>query len=145
MNIIETHLHKLRLRIDNDAPNNYMKRWKDFKYNCENGNNKHIVEQIKEKCKLEQNKNLHYLNRAEGGMGGDDNIKNKQMRFRINNHLSKMDNDIVIDEIYNTKYEKWTYDELDDIISAFIEVADDYVNTNGSINGCIEMTNENIN
>ncbi len=142
MNIIDTHYHILRFRIENDAPNNYMKRWQDFKYICENGNNKHIVEQIKEKCKLIQNKNLPYLNRAEGGMGGNDNIKNKQMRFRIDNYLSKMDNDIVIDEIYNTKYEKWTYDELDDIISAFIEVADDYVNTNGGINGCIEMTNE---
>ena len=39
-----------------------MKIWKEFKLKCENGDNKHVVEQIKSYCKLEKNKTMPYLN-----------------------------------------------------------------------------------
>jgi hypothetical protein len=35
MNIINTHEHRLVFRIDNDAPKEYIKKWKDFKLKCE--------------------------------------------------------------------------------------------------------------
>jgi hypothetical protein len=44
MEILQTHNHKLRFKIDNNAPPKYMERWKEFKYKCENGDNKNIVE-----------------------------------------------------------------------------------------------------
>ena len=123
-----------------------MKKWKEFKSKCESGNNRHIVEQIKNYCKLQQNKNLPYLDRVEGGMGGNNNTSDKQIRFRDYtiwcNDPRYIDNDIIFDRIENTKIEKWTYSELDDIICAFIKTANYYVKAE-CINGCIEMINEN--
>lgn len=147
MNILNTHIHKLRFSIDKNAPTEFMARWKKFKTKCETGNNKQIVEQIKYYCKLEQNKNLPYLNRSEGGLGGDNNLINKQIRFRYNHSiLSKSlkynDNDIILDQIYNTDIEKWTYDELDDLIYAFVKTANYHVNAD-CVKGCIEMVNRN--
>ncbi len=152
MNIFNTHIHKLRFSIDKNAPTEFMTRWKKFKTKCETGNNKQIVEQIKDYCKLEQNKNLPYLNRSEGGLGGDNNLINKQIRFRYNysilSNSSKSskyndnDNDIILDQIYNTDMEKWTYDELDDLIYAFVKTANYYVNAD-CVEGCIEMVNNN--
>ena len=83
MNIINTYEHRLVFRIDNDAPKEYMDKWKKFKLNCEScesgpstpGKNKYILEQIKEYCILKQIKELPYLQRCEGGLGGDNNIE----------------------------------------------------------------------
>ena len=82
MNILNTHDHKLRFRIDKDAPKEYMERWNDFKLKCESGKNKIIVKQIKNYCKLKKNKLIPYLKCKEGGMGNGVNIINKQIRFR---------------------------------------------------------------
>ena len=147
MNILDTHIHKLRFYIDKDAPVNYMESWNEFKLKCEQGNNKQIVEQIKSYCKLPQNKNIPYLNRKEGGMGGNNNIINKQIRFRDCILWSKSprynDSDIIFDRIENTDIEKWTYEELDDIIYGFIKTVNYNIKAE-CVNGCIEMINENI-
>ena len=128
MNTINTHEHRLVFRIDNDAPKEYIKKWKDLKLKCEGGEsgpstpgpNKYILERMKEYCKLKQNKELPYLKRSEGGLGGDNNIENKQIRFRNYRLWSKLpryvDNDIIFHQITNGKEELWTYEELDDII-----------------------------
>ena len=142
MNILNTHEHKLCFRIDTDAPSDYMNRWKTFKQKCESGENEYIVEQIKGYCKLEKNKNLPYLNRCEGGMGGNNNVIHKQIRFRQirgkNDYRYLKDNAIIIDRVYNTETEKWTYDELDDLIYAFIKTANYNVQAE-CVRGCIEM------
>jgi hypothetical protein len=137
--ILETHKHHLRFKIDSDAPIKYIKMWNEIKKECEN-NNKHIVEQIKEKCKIVSNKNLPYLNRCEGGLGGDNNILDKQIRFRIETSL-KNDNDILLLPT-NTETQKWTYVELDDIIRSFTKVLNNKMKTECTT-GCIEMINNN--
>jgi len=154
MYIINTHEHRLVFRIDNDAPKEYIKKWKDFKLKCEEGEtgfstpgpNKNILEQIKENCKLEENKKLPYLKRSEGGLGGDNNIENKQIRFRDYKLWSKLpryvDNNIIFDQITNGKKELWTYDELDDIIYGFIKTANYFIGAE-YINGYIELKNRN--
>lgn len=153
MNIINTHEHRLVFSIDNDAPKEYIKKWKDFKLKCEEGEsglstpgpNKNILEQIKENCKLEENKKLPYLKRSEGGLGGDNNIENKQIRFRelwYNKLPMYVDNNIIFDQITNGKKELWTYDELDDIIYGFIKTAN-YIIGAECINGYIELKNWN--
>ena len=73
MNLLNTHNHRLVFNLDGDAPDKYIKKWNEFKIECESGDNKHIVDQIKEYSKLEQNKNMPYLEREEGGLGGDNN------------------------------------------------------------------------
>ena len=45
---------------------------------------------------------MPYLKRAEGGIGGNDNLMNKQLRFRRIQSWNK-DNDIVIDNIRNSE------------------------------------------
>tara|TARA_B110000444_G_C18538832_1_gene454716 strand:- start:353 stop:688 length:336 start_codon:yes stop_codon:yes gene_type:complete len=96
------------------------------------------------------NKNLPYLKRSEGGMGGDDNLVNKQIRFRqfcstdkrLINDVSCQDNDVVLTEIIGTNSEKWTYEELDDLIYGFIKTANYNIEAN-CVNGSIEMVNKN--
>lgn len=141
MNILDTNKYYicLRFRIDNDAPIKYVNQFNDLKALCEYGKNKEIVEQIKSYCKLEQNKNLPYLERIEGGFGGNNNLNNKQIRFKI--FYSNPDDKDILLNVYNSNIEKWTYDELDDIIYGFIKIANKYVNTD-CINGCIEFVNK---
>lgn len=159
MDILNTHYHRLVFRIDNNAPKEYMDRWKALKLKCEGGEsgpstpgpNKQIMEQMKEYCKLEQNKELPYLNRCEGGLGGDDNKLNKQIRLRhiihgkLPNKLNgpgweiyQGDNDIVFNEIRSTDTENWTYEELDDIIYGFTKMANEYVKAE-CVDGFIEL------
>ena len=109
MSLPETHNITLRFRIDGDAPKAYVDRWLELKKNCENGNNENIVFFWLENCNLESVKKLPYLKRCEGGIGGNNNLKNKQIRFR-NRILYKMDkdNDIVLDQVDSTDEEKWT-------------------------------------
>tara|TARA_A100001015_G_C14942984_1_gene693383 strand:+ start:613 stop:1083 length:471 start_codon:yes stop_codon:yes gene_type:complete len=149
MNILNTHHHRLVFSIDNDAPKEYMDRWKNLKLICECGKDglltpKSILEQVKKNCKLQQNKNLPYLNRCEGGLGGDDNRLNKQIRFRDYNLWSELqkytDNNIIFDQVLNTENEIWTYEELDDIIYGFIKTANYIVRAN-CVNGYIELKN----
>jgi hypothetical protein len=145
----KSYVYKLRFSIDKDAPPDYMERWLDLKTKCENGENIHIVEDVKELCLLQINKDLPYLDRREGGMGGDDNKLNKQIRFRNGGLLSKIpsrfyDNDIVMDEIWNTETEKWKYKEIEDLLSAFIKTLEHYVQSCGCVRGCIEMTPRDI-
>ena len=147
----EAYVYKLRISIDKDSPPDYMKRWLDFKNKCEGGSgeNKHIVEHIKKSCLLQENKNLPYLNRIEGGIGGNNNSINKQIRFRIKKPwmsycLWKYDNDILMDQIYCTETEKWTYEEISDLLSAFIKVSGNYIGSEGCIRGWIEMTPQDI-
>ena len=152
MNIIDTREHRLVFRIDTDAPKEYIKKWKDFKLECEGGEsgpstpgpNKKILEQIKENCKLEENKKLPYLKRSEGGLGGNNNIENKQIRFRDYELWSKLpmyvDNNIIFDQITNGKKELWSYEELDDIIYGFIKTANYFMGAE-CINGYIELKN----
>ena len=47
MNLLNTHLHELRIFIDKNAPLDYMKRWDKLKIKCENGDNKQIVKKLK--------------------------------------------------------------------------------------------------
>ena len=73
-------------------------------------------------------------------MGGGDNIANKQIRFRMDIGYKKdNDNDIVLQEIdCDISMNKWTYDELDDLILAFIKTANHYVEAE-CVTGYIKM------
>ena len=144
MFILDTHKHSLIFRIDRDAPKNYMKRWNKIKFDCIIGNNEYIIEKIKTFCKLEKNRNIPYLQREEGGIGGNNNI-NKQIRFlrfySKTMHPNYNNKDIVLDQIYNIDIEKWSYEELDDLIYAFIKTFNYFVEEK-CVNGFIEMSNK---
>ena len=120
--------HQLRFSLSNKAPLKMKNKWKRLKQDCEYGvkkdHNKKVVNEFLKMCELKSNKSLPYLERCEGGFGGNDNQIHKQMRFRDTDspfqYCTQMDNDIVIDQIYNTESEYWTYAELQDIMQAFV-------------------------
>ncbi len=145
--MVESHIIKLIFRIDNDAPQKYIDKWDILKTICENGESKKqelIIHDWLLNCRIDSIKKLPYLNRSEGGIGGDCNINNKQLRFRPQIKYrgdNSNDNDIVIDNIVSSKQEKWTFEELDDLIRGFRIMANNYVGAS-CINGYIEMVNK---
>ena len=144
MNILDTHIYKLRFKLDFDTTEKYIEKWNKIKKESETTNNEYLVEEIKNNCKLESNKNLPYLERVEGGLGGNDNQINKQIRFRFNFNSYKSDNDILLNVLNSDlKNEKWTYEELDDILRSFIVVLNKRMCCE-CINGCIEIFNKNM-
>jgi len=145
MNIPETHISTLRFKIYSNAPKECLQKWKELKDICEynnNNENKKIVKDWLSFCNNEKIKEMPYLNRCEGGIGGDNNIKHKQMRFRQYIYLNK-DNDIIFDQIYNTIDEKWTFEEFDDLILGFIKYANNYIKGN-YVDGVIELINKEL-
>jgi len=49
------------------------------------------------------------------------------------------DNDIIFNNIINTNTEKWTFNELNDIMCSFVILANNYCNINNSIDGYLEI------
>ena len=98
---------------------------------------------MKKYCKLEQNKNIPYLKREEGGIGGDNNNTDKQIRFfrLYSKSINYNDKDIVLNQIINTNIEKWSYDELDDLIYALTKTFNYFVKSE-CVNGVIEISNK---
>lgn len=138
--MLDTHEYYLCFSIDNNAPIKYINKWTDLKSKCETGENAHIVEQIKNYCKMEVNRLLSNLDRYEGGIGGNNNKINKQIRFRFALGLQINDNDIILN-VENTDVEKWTLDELDDIIRAFTKMAN-YNLQSECVTGYIKLINK---
>jgi hypothetical protein len=146
MDVLPNFSYRLVFSLEDSAYGQTIKNWSRFKKVCESGNNNHITGQIKENCELVSNKNLPILNRAEGGLGGDDNKTNKQIRFRHNMTCNMSlpsyitpDNLIVLDEIISTQTETWTFDELRDILKSFIKTANWHLDEE-CVKGHIEMT-----
>lgn len=151
MSFFYTHYVKLRFNIYIDAPTQYINKWLQLKKRCENGEkeNKQIVNEWLSYCNNLLIKNMPFLKRIEGGIGGDCNYTNKQLRFRqllqyrqtYPSHIID-DNNIIIEDITSTENEKWTIDELDDLIVGFIKMANNYIGDN-CVEGCIEIVNKN--
>ena len=136
-----THTISLRFKIDKDASQKYINNWINFKNVCESGNNKQIVKDWLSNCRINSNKDMPYLNRMEGGIGGCNNILHKQIRFR-SNQVYLIDNDIVLN-IYNSDKEEWLLEELDDLIRAFIIIANIAICAE-CVKGCIEIESNEI-
>lgn len=144
MNILDTHIYKLRFKLDSDATEKYIEKWNKIKEESETTDNKYLVEEIKNNCKLQSNKNLPYLQRNEGGLGGNNNQNNKQIHFRFNFNSYKFDDDILLYVLNSDlKNEKWSYEELDDILRSLIKVLNKKMSCE-CVNGCIEIFNKNI-
>lgn len=144
--LMNNYIHKLRFRLDSDAPLKFIEKFKTLKERIEIGDNSNFSLMIKKHCELESNKNLPILNRTEGGLGGNNNKIHKQIRYKLK-HFYKNENDIVLN-VFNSDnidmdIEKWTYEELDDIINSFISVLNLYMGTE-CINGCIELVNKSM-
>ena len=154
MNTLNTYDYHYRLifYLDENASEHCIHNWHKLKIKCESGDNKDIVQQIQQYSKLEQNKSLHYLERSEGGLCGDNTGLHKEIRFRhiiMGQQLNgwfipyKNDNNIVFNEIISTDIETWTYKDIDDLIYAFIKSANHVIGSK-FVTGYIEMKNKTM-
>jgi len=75
----DKYSYSLVFKINKNSPDEIISKWKDIKEMCESGCNENIVIEWLKKCDKESIKNLPYLNRSEGGIGGEDNELNRQM------------------------------------------------------------------
>ena len=127
---------KLEFNLDMFSPMEYQQKWKILKKNIEfmeisleDRNN--LLLEVKNYCILEINKNLPLLKRVEGGLGGDLNINDKQLRFLLNHNKYKFpnENNTIIINMFNSDNndDKWTLDELSDLINAFVETFNNYM------------------
>lgn len=129
----------IKFKLDSDAPSKYREHWNKLKENFEFNRGGELKNWL-QYCKITSNKLLPILDRAEGGIGGNNNIKNKQIRFR---GWPKPTNDdyIVFAQICDSSngIEKWSIDELDDLILAFTKACNHYLQTNEAVHGCYEI------
>ena len=74
---------QLRFSIDQKAPQEYRKRWDDVNLIIGRYCNERIqlLDFWKSQMKLSSNKSLPILDRSEGGLGGNNNQTDKQVRF----------------------------------------------------------------
>lgn len=134
--------HFLRIRTETNTKTMYKTRFQELKNKIESNDNEFFSILIKKNCILDSNKNLPLLKRMEGGLGGDINTIHKQLRYEdsiLNSFDTFTSNDIVL-HILDSDIEKWTYDELDDIIHAFTKICNEYIHSD-CVSGFIKLTN----
>jgi len=132
--------HFLRIRTETNTKTMYKTRFQELKNKIESNDNEFFSILIKKNCILDSNKNLPLLKRMEGGLGGDINTIHKQLRYEdsiLNSFDTFTSNDIVL-HILDSDIEKWTYDELDDILKSCIISINDYIEFD-CVSGCIEL------
>ncbi len=149
---------RLEFELLRCAPKEYQTKWLKLKNQLEwcditTEDRDNLLNSVINYCKIETNKNLPILKRVEGGLGGDSNIDNKQLRFyhdltTLNNKFkwpnsSKLSNTIIID-IFNSNNndEIWTLEELSDLVDSFSKTFSDYMEEEDCIEGKITLTNK---
>ncbi len=158
MNIIDSHIHLIRFRINKNIRDSCETKWKKLKENCEYGPNSDIAEMIINHCQIQDNKNLQILEGTAGGIGtGSKEIKFRH-KYKSNfdyrdygigydygcgfYNTNDNDNDIILN-ITSSQNGRWTYDDLDDITLAFIKVARQFTGVK-YITGHIELESKKI-
>jgi hypothetical protein len=104
-------------KITEKCKNNFRGMIKSEKYKTSE-----FLLKVVKNCNLESNKKLPLLNRTEGGLGGDSNTENKQLRFFENYNIKNMKSIRII--LYNSYNEKeiWTNEEIYDFTASFVEI-----------------------
>lgn len=126
------------IKLDNDAPEEFEKKWEKM-VNLLNGwgNFKKIfLGRV-----VEVYGGLGILDRCEGGLGGNNNRENKQLRFKMDKNPGSFKEPIlemtVLEPDNPTATETWTYEELIKIITIMTKILDDDLESNGGLKGFI--------
>lgn len=125
-NISSKRTVQFRFNIHSDAPVEYFIRWKYvLKELCESDLYRdEILHMWRYHMKLTSNKLLPNLNRCEGGLGGDNNQTDKQIRFQEDYGMVSIPRDTFIIHICASWDEEntWSLKELLDLKQAFVKV-----------------------
>ena len=106
--------HMLIFRIDIEASEtseDSVKRWHEF---TDLVTQQPLIDRIKGDCKRD-NRILSYLENLEDG------------RTMTNEYPFLRENDIILNETISDDSERWTYGELDDLMNAFVGIANHYM------------------
>ncbi len=109
----------------------HLRKWLEIKENISNGQHSVLgfLVMVFNNCKIPSNRNLRRLKRSEGGLGGDSNTTDKQISFNDGggetlDEISTINIDIFDSDDGNSK---WTFEELKDLIEAFIETVNNII------------------
>ena len=142
--LLDTYEYSLQFSLTSYSTVEAKRRWKVLKENCENGNNEDITQNWISCCKLELNKSLLFINSLEGGIKSSGN---KACRYRYSFEDEYNDNSIVLRYFTNSSTDTWTYDDIDDLIYAFENMANKNVGgvyVSGSIGMIKKIQLQNI-
>ena len=134
MNTPDNYLCQLKFELNPYTPDLFKSQWFYIKYLTEYGiidnyNFIILLEFMKNNFNLESNKNLIICDSLAGGFTSQSNFFfNKYFNFRLN--YNDIHDDNIIINIYNSFTEKWTFQELDDIIFSFITSIQSFINSN---------------
>lgn len=143
---------QLEFTLEQIAPEKYHDKWKTLAktlriadITTEDINN--LLLSVKNYCVMETNKNLDILDRGEGGLGGNSNANDKQLRFYVDLNVVKNMNSCVDDVIINVfnsdnGKSRWTLSELSDLVNAFSKTFSDYMTEDNCVKGKIILTNK---
>ena len=148
--LLDIYTCRLRFYVHDLSDKKYFNKFKKLKkyiemsFSSNENFNDSILSDIKTHCILESNKNLNIIKEITCGPGLGE-INNKSLRFPVNlwNNdffYTGIPNSIIID-IYQSD-NKWTYEELNDILRSFTIIATNYVNKE-VISGSIELLDNN--
>jgi len=103
-----------------------------------------LLERVKRECKIVDNKNLPILNRHEGGLGGDDNTLHRQIRFRPRKaaRAGEIEDEFILliaTDGSAPHGEKWTLDQLQDLLKAFVKVINDILPRDTILGSSLEI------
>ena len=87
MDTAPNRMIELQFQMDGDAPPNYRHKWNALKDHEDRDLLNTIIDLWRRECKLDSNMNLPILDRVEGGLGGNNNRTDKQLRFVPSRHI----------------------------------------------------------
>ena len=123
----------LRFVLDSRAPAEYRRRWKDLKEICEDGrlNNEDLINEwiaVLKKHDFGQAIDRQRLMRMEGGIGGDCNVANRQLRIYCGSmyRFARNANEDIMINAFDSSDRKsvWRRRDLDEFGAAFKHVLD---------------------
>lgn len=147
MSVPTNYLCQLKFELNPYTQDLVKSKWFYIKYLTEYGiiDNYNLIillQFMKDNFNLESNKNLIILDRLEGGFGLYLNSCSKYFSFRLN--CNDINDDYIIINIYNSQYDSWSFEELDDIIISFIKSINSFIDSN-YISHSIIIKNNNLN
>lgn len=147
MSVPTNYSCQLKFELNHYTPDLFKSQWFYIKYLTEYGiiDNYNLIillQFMKDNFNLESNKNLIILDRLEGGFGLSLNSCSKYFSFRLN--CNDINDDYIIINIYNSQYDSWSFEELDDIIISFIKSINSFIDSN-YISHSIIIKNNNLN
>jgi hypothetical protein len=129
----------LQFELDADAhpiPTDIWKRILRYPIDEEN-----ILDLWRGYCELNSNRSLPELNRIEGGLGGDNNKTDKQVRFDeyTDRKLPSAKNDTIKIIIRDSDdgLNRWSIEELADLVQAFVRTCNHIIEANSYVTGAI--------